>query len=150
MPSATAARLQADVIAAMKAKDKERLGVLRQMQAAIKQVAIDTRTEPDEDGVIKIVMAYAKKVRDSLDAAEKAGREDLAAEARQELALVQVYLPAALSDDELGAIVDEVVAETGATSPKDMGTVIKGVMARVKGGAEGSRVSAMVKQKLVG
>jgi len=150
MSSVIAARLQADVIAAMKAKDKERLGVLRQLQAAIKQVEIDTRKELDDDDVLKVLMAYAKKVRDTLESAEKAAREDLAAGAREEQAIVQVYLPAALGDDELGAIVDEVIAETGAASPKDMGKAIKGVMARVKGGAEGARVSAMVKSKLVG
>ncbi len=150
MSSDIAARLQADVITAMKAKDKERLGVLRQMQAAVKQVQIDTRAELDDDGVLKVFMAYAKKVRDSLESAEKAGREDLAAGARAEQAIVQNYLPAAMADDELAAIVDTVIAETGASSPKEMGVVIKGVMAQVKGAAEGSRVSAMVKSKLVG
>ncbi len=150
MSSAIAARLQADVIVAMKAKDKDRLGVLRQLQAALKQVEIDERIELDDDRVITILMGYAKKVRDTLASAEKAGREEMAADARTELALVQLYLPAALSDDDLGAIVDEVIAETGASSPKEMGLVIKGVMPRVKGRAEGARVSAMVKSKLVG
>ena len=150
MPSDIAARLKADVIAAMKAKDKERLSVLRQLQAALKQVEIDARVELDDERTVDILMSYAKKVRDSLEGAEKANREDLAAGARQELAVVQVYLPAALGDDELAAIVDEVIAETGAASPKDMGTVIKAVMPRVKGQAEGARVSAMVKSKLVG
>jgi uncharacterized protein YqeY len=150
MSSEIASRLQADVVAAMKAKDKERLGVLRQLQAAIKQVEVDERKTLDDEGVIEVLMGYAKKVRDSLDSAEKAGREDLASGARQELTVVQGYLPAALGDDELAAIVDEAIAETGAASPRDMGTVIKTVMPRVKGRAEGARVSAMVKSKLAG
>jgi uncharacterized protein YqeY len=150
MPSEIADRLKADVIVAMKAKDKETLGILRQVQAAIKRVEVDERTELDQDGVIDVLMKYAKQVRDSLDAAENAGRDDLAAAARTELDLVQSYLPAALSDDELVAMVDAAIAETGAQGPKDMGTVIKAVMTRVKGRAEGARVSAAVKSRLVG
>ena len=145
-----AARLKTDVITAMKARDKERLGILRQVQAAIKRVEVDTRTELDDDGVIKVLVVYVKQVRDSLDAAEKAEREDLAAGARQELDIVQPYLPAALGDDELGAIIDAAIAEVGADGPRDMGKVIKTVMPQVVGQAEGSRVSAMVKSKLVG
>lgn len=150
MPSQIADRLKADVITAMKAKDKDRLGILRQLQAALKQVEVDQRIELDQDGAIKVLMSYAKKVRDSLDAAEKAGREEMAAEARAELALVQEYLPAALTDDELAAMVDAAIAETGATGMKDMGGVIKAVMARAAGRVEGARVSAAVKAKLAG
>jgi uncharacterized protein YqeY len=150
MPSDILARLKQDTIAAMKAKDKARLGVLRQLQAAVKQVEVDERTELDDDGVLKVLQAYAKKVRDTRDSAEKADRPQTVAEAEAELALVQEYLPAALGDDELGAIVDEAIAEAGATSPRDMGAVMKLVMPRVGAQAEGSRVSAMVKSRLVG
>lgn len=149
MPSDILARLKQDTIAAMKAKDKARLGVLRQLQAAVKQVEVDERTELDDDGVLKVLQAYAKKVRDTRDSAEKADRPQTVAEAEAELALVQEYLPAALGDDELGAIVDEAIAEAGATSPRDMGAVMKLVMPRVGAQAEGSRVSAMVKSRLV-
>ena len=150
MPSEITARLKADVITAMKARDKDRLGVLRQVQAAVKRVEVDTRSELDDDGVIKVLVIYVKQVRDSLEAAEKAEREDLAAGARRELDIVQTYLPAALSDDDLGAIIDAAIAEVGAEGPKDMGKVIKTVMPQVVGQAEGARVSAMVKSKLVG
>jgi len=150
MPSAIAAQLKQDVIAAMKAKDKPLLGVLRQLQAAVKQVEIDTRKELDDDGVLKVFQAYAKKVRDTLESAEKAGREEMAAEARTELAMVKTYLPAELSDDELAAAVDEAIAEAGAQGPQDMGKVMKAVMPRTAGRADGSRVSALVKQILVG
>lgn len=150
MSSEIAARLKTDVITAMKAKDKDRLGVLRQVQAAIKRVEVDTRTELDDDGVIKVLVVYVKQVRDSLEAAEKAEREDLAAGARRELDFVQPYLPAALGDDELGAIIDAAITEVGAAGPRDMGKVIKTVMPQVVGRAEGARVSALVKSKLVG
>lgn len=150
MPSAIAAQLKQDVIAAMKAKDKPLLGVLRQLQAAIKQVEIDTRKELDDDGVLKVFQAYAKKVRDTLASAEKADREDMAADARTELEMVKVYLPAELSDEELAKAVDEAVAEAGAQGPQDMGKVMKAVMPKVTGRADGGRVSAMVKSRLVG
>jgi len=150
MPSAIAAQLKQDVIAAMKAKDKPLLGVLRQLQAAVKQVEIDTRKELDDDGVLKVLQAYAKKVRDTLDSAEKAGREEMAADARTELEMVKAYLPAELSDEELGKAVDEAIAEAGAQGPQDMGKVMKAVMPKVTGRADGGRVSAMVKSRLVG
>lgn len=150
MSSETARRLQQDVVVAMKARDKDRLGVLRQIQAAIKQVAIDERRELDEAAILKVLQGYAKKVRDSLASAEEAGRADLTAAARAELALVQSYLPAALSDDELAALVDAVIAEIGASGPKQMGQVMQAVMGRVAGRAEGGRVSALVKSRLAG
>ncbi|HOX25075.1 MAG TPA: GatB/YqeY domain-containing protein [Candidatus Krumholzibacteria bacterium] len=150
MPSQIAARLKADVIAAMKAKDKERLGVLRQVQAAIKQVEVDTRVALDDAGVLKVLQAYAKKVRDSIEGAEKARREDLVAASQAELALVKSYLPAELDDAELAAIVDAAIGEVGAAGPKDLGKVMKAVQPRVVGRAEGARVSAMVKARLAG
>lgn len=150
MPSEIAARLKQDVIAAMKAKEKARLGVLRQLQAAVKQVEIDKRIELDDAGVMTVLQAYGKKVRDSLESAEKAEREDLAAAARAEMVIVKEYLPAELSDDALAAAVDEAIAESGAEGPRDMGKVMKAVMPKVTGRAEGGRVSAMVKSRLAG
>lgn len=150
MPSEIASRLQQDVVAAMKARDKERLGVLRQVQAALKQVEVDERRELDDAAVIKVLQSYSKKVRDSLASAEQAGRAELAAAARAELALVQGYLPAALDDGALAALVDEAIAAAGATGPRDIGKVMQAVMPRVAGRADGSRVSAMVKSRLGG
>ncbi|MBD3220581.1 GatB/YqeY domain-containing protein [bacterium] len=150
MPSEILARIKQDTVAAMKAKDKARLGILRQVSAAIKQVEIDERRELDDAGVLAILQKYAKQVRDSLESAEKAGRDEAVAEAEAELAIVKEYLPAELDDTELAAIVDETIAETGASGPRDMGAVMKAIMPRVTGRADGSRVSAMVKSKLVG
>jgi uncharacterized protein YqeY len=148
--SEIAARLQAAVVAAMKAKDKERLGVLRMLQAALKQVEVDTRAELDDAGVIKVLASYAKKVKDQVKSYGEGGRDDLKAAAEAELAIVGEFLPAEMSDTELEAIVAAVVAETGASGPQDMGRVMKEVMPRTAGRADGSRVSAMVKRKLTG
>lgn len=143
-------RLKQDTIAAMKAKDKERLGILRQVTAAVKQVEVDQRIELGDAAVLEVLQKYAKKVRDSLDAAQKAGRPEAAAEAETELAVVKAYLPAELSDEELAAIIDAAVAGSGASGPRDMGQVMKLVLPQVTGRADGGRVSAMVKARLVG
>ncbi len=150
MPSEIAARLKQDVITAMKAKEKARLGVLRQLQAALKQVEIDQRIELDDEVVLKVLQAYAKKVRDTLASAEKADRPEMVADARAELELVKTYLPAELDDAALGVAVDEAIAEVGAQGPQDMGKVMKAVMPKVGGRADGGRVSAVVKSRLVG
>ncbi len=151
MPSGEiAARLKADVVAAMKARDKQRLQVLRMLQAAVKQIEIDQRVELDDEGVVKVVRSYAKKVKDSLAGARDAGRDDLVAGAEAELALVEQYLPAEMSDDEIAKLVEAAVAETGAEGMKDMGRVMKAAMAAFAGRADGSRVSAAVKKRLAG
>ena len=150
MPSEIAARVKSDTIAAMKAKEKERLGVLRQLGAALKQVEVDKREELDDDGALKVIQSYAKKVKDTLAAAQNADRAEMAAEAEAELVIVQEYLPAEMDDDALAALVVDAVAETGAAGPQDMGNVMKAVMPKVAGRADGGRVSAMVKAKLLG
>jgi len=150
MPSAIAERLKQDVVVAMKAKDKDRLGVLRMLQSALKQVEVDERKELQDEDVLRILQSYAKKVRDALDGARKANRADLIAANESELAIVQSYLPAALTDAELAALVAEVMQEVGAAGMKDMGKVMAALKARVAGKAEGGRVSAVVKQALQG
>jgi len=146
--SETAARLQADVIVAMKAKDKDRLGVLRMMQAAVKQVEVDERKDLTEAEVIKVLAAYQKKVKDQVRSYGDGGRAELLAAAETELTIVQEYLPAEMDEAQLEAIVREAVAETGATGPADMGKVMKAVMPKTAGRADGSAVSALVKKVL--
>ena len=148
--SQLATRIRQDTIAAMKAKDKGRLGVLRMLQAAIKQVEVDTREDLDDEGVLKVLRAYMKKVKDSLAGARDSGRTELVAGAESELAIVQSYLPAELDDAALEGLVREAIAETGASSPKDMGRVMKAAMAKTGGRADGGRVSALVKSLLAG
>ena len=145
-----AARLQGDVVATMKAKDKPRLQVLRMMQAAIKQVEVDERRELADDDVVKILSTYARKVKDQIASYTDGGRDDLLAAAEAELAIVTAYLPAELGDEELAAIVAAAIAEAGAAGPGDMGKVMKVVMPRTAGRADGGRVSALVKRLLAG
>ncbi len=145
-----ATRIKSDVITAMKAKDKARLGVLRMIQAALKQVEVDERRELDDQDVIRIVGSYARKVKDQIKSYGEGGRADLLAAAEAELAIVGEYLPAELGADELEALVREAVAACGADSPRDMGKVMKLVLPKVAGRADGGRVSAMVKGVLGG
>lgn len=150
MPSAIAERLKQDVVVAMKARDKDRLGVLRMLQSALKQVEVDERKELQDEDVIRILQSYLKKVRDAQDGAQKAGRAELIAANEAEMAIVQSYLPAAFTDEELNALIAEAIRETGAAGPKDLGKVIQAVKARAAGKAEGARISAAVKQALQG
>lgn len=145
-----AQRLQSDIITAMKAKEKGKLGILRMVQAAVKQVEVDERRDLDDGDVTKIIASYARKVKDQIRSYDEGGRLELAAEARAELELVSEYLPAELGDDELEQIVRATVEKTGAAGPQDMGKVMKAVMPATAGRADGSRVSALVKKVLLG
>jgi uncharacterized protein YqeY len=139
-------QVQADTTAALKAGDRERAQALRlvtsELQRAHKEAA---GSEADE---VAVLQRERKRRLESAEAYRDAGREDLAAGEEQEAALIEGYLPEQLSDDELHAIVGDAVAETGASSPKEMGRVMSVVMERVQGRADGKRVSALVKEKL--
>lgn len=148
--SETAGRIQAEVIAAMKQRQKQRLGILRMIQAAIKQVEVDERRDLTEDDVLKVVGSYARKVKDQITGARDGGREDLATAAAAELVIVSEFLPAELTDAELEEVVRDVVAEVGATGPQDLGKVMKAAMPKVAGRADGGRISALVRQLLAG
>ena len=141
-------RLQQDLIVAMKAKDKERRDTIRLLQSAIKQVEIDTREELQAEDVIAILQKEAKKRRESIEEYGKGGRDDLVAKERAEMAILEEYLPKQMSAEELTVIVKEVIAETGATSHKEIGKVMQPVMARVKGLADGKLVSQIVREQL--
>jgi uncharacterized protein YqeY len=148
--SEIAARLQQETVAAMKAQAKERLSVLRMLQAAVKRFEKDEQRDATEAEVLQVLTSYARKVKDQLDGARAADRADLLAAAEAEQAIVAEFLPAELDDAELETIVREAVAETGAAGPQDMGKVMKAVMPRTAGRADGGRVSALVKRILVG
>ncbi len=145
-----AQRLQSDIVAAMKAKEKEKLGILRMVQAAVKQVEVDERRELTDEDVTKIINSYARKVKDQIKSYGEGGRAELLAAAEQELALVSTYLPEEMDDAQLEQIVRDAVAEVGAAGPQDMGKVMKAVMPKTAGRADGSKVSALVKQVLLG
>jgi uncharacterized protein len=145
-------RLQADLTTAMKARDEVTTATLRMLLAAVgtEEVAGKSARELSDDEVLKVVAREAKKRREAATAFADGGRPD---RAERELAEEQVltgYLPAQLSDDELDALVRAAVESTGATSPRDMGTVMKAVVPQVAGRADGGRVSAAVKAALAG
>lgn len=139
-----------DMKAAMRAKDSERLGTIRLLQAAIKQREVDERIMLDDVGVVAIVDKLIKQRKDSIAAFEQAARQDLADKEAQELKVLQAYLPARLSAEEVNAEVKAIVAELGAAGPGDMGKVMGAVKTRLAGKADMGLVSAAVKAALAG
>ena len=143
-------RLTDDMKTAMKGGEKERLGVIRLVNAAIKQREVDERIELDDAQVLAVMEKMLKQRRDSVSQYEAAAREDLAAVERFEIGVIQGYLPAQLSADEIEAIVTKAIADAGAASAKDMGKVVALVKPQVAGRADMGQVSALVKRKLGG
>ena len=141
-------RIQEDMKSAMKAGEKDRLKVVRLMLAAIKQVEVDQRVELDDAGILSVLDKMVKQRRDSVEQFEKGNREDLAAIEREEIEVLADYLPEQLSDADLAALVDEVIAATGAESMRDMGKVMGQIKARAAGRADMGAVSAAVKARL--
>ena len=141
-------QIQEDVKTAMRARDQRRLTALRLITAAIKQIEIDKRIEMDDPAVLAVLDKMVKQRRDSLEQYENAGRDDLAAQEKFELELISVYLPEALSDDELAALISQVMAETGASSIRDMGAVMNKLRSQVQGRADMKAVSNAVKTQL--
>ena len=135
MAEALRLRIEEDVKSAMRARERERLGVLRLVTAAIKQREIDEHVTLDDAGVLAVLDKMLKQRRDSLGHYEDAGRDDLAAQERFEIELIQAYMPAALGPDELAQMIDAAIAQTGAETMKDMGKV----MGRLKSLAQGRR-----------
>ena len=133
---------------AMKARDKARLAALRLINAEIKRLEVDERRELGEADVLGVLNRMLKQRRDSLSQFEGAGREDLAAQERMEIQLIEEFLPAALSEEEIEALVAQAMEETGAESMKDMGRVMAAVKAAAAGRADMAVVSAMVKARL--
>jgi uncharacterized protein YqeY len=139
-----------DMKTAMRAKDSERLGTIRLLQAAMKQKEVDERITLDDAGVVAIVDKLIKQRKDSIAAFEGAGRQDLADKEKAEMAVLQVYLPARLSAEEVAAEVRAIVAEIGAKGPGDMGKVMGAVKAKLAGKADMGEVSSAVKAALAG
>jgi uncharacterized protein YqeY len=139
-----------DMKNAMRAKDSERLGTIRLLLAALKQKEVDERVVLDDAAVIAIVDKLIKQRKDSLEAFQKAERKDLADKEAAELVVLQAYLPARLSAEEVAAAVKAIVAELGASGPGDMGKVMGAVKAKLAGKADMGQVSAAVKAALAG
>ena len=143
-------RITEDMKEAMRAKQAERLLTIRMLLAACKQKEVDKRVTLDDAAVIGIVDKLIKQRKDSLEAFQKAERKDLADKEAAELVVLQAYLPARLSADEVAAAVKAIVAELGATGPGDMGKVMGAVKAKLAGKADMGQVSAAVKAALAG
>ena len=142
-------RINADLKAAMKAKDKQKLQTIRAIKSGILLAKTDgTGDELTEEKAIKMLTKMAKQRKDSLDIYEKQNREDLAAVERSELDVLQAYLPAQLTEEEIGTAVKEIIAKTGASSMKDMGKVMGMATKHFAGKADGKVVSGIVKALL--
>jgi uncharacterized protein YqeY len=140
--------ITSDMKAAMKAGEKDRLGVIRLILAAIKQREVDERIVLDDAQVLGVIEKMIKQRRDSITQFRAAAREDLASKEEYEVGVIQAYMPAQLGDAEIEAIIAKAIADSGATSTKDMGKVIGLVRAQVAGRADMGAVSAAVKAKL--
>lgn len=141
-------RIEKDYISAYKAKDALRLGVLRLLKTAAKNLQVELR-RPVEDGeLLDLVMKQAKQRMDSIEQFRSAGREDLASKEEAELGVIREYMPQPLSAEELAAAIDAAVVASGATSMQDMGKVMASIMADYKGRVDGKALSAAVRARL--
>lgn len=143
-------RVQADIKAAMRAKDKQRLTTLRMISAGFQQQEVDQRTELDDASALALLDKMAKQRRESMAQYEQAGRDDLAATEREELAIVESYLPTALSDAEIDSLIEDAIAATGAAAMGDMGKVMAELKPQLQGRADMGAVSGRVKARLTG
>lgn len=143
-------RITEDMKAAMRGGDKRRLGIIRLIQAAIKQREVDERIELDDAQVIATLDKMVKQRRDSISQYDKAGRDDLAAQEAYEIEIIQAYLPTALSDTEIDALLDQAIAATGASTLRDMGAVMGQLKPKLQGRADMGAVSKKIKDRLGG
>jgi len=143
-----------DIKTSMKARDKQRTSALRMVLASMKNAAVAAGRGPQgelsDDEVVKLLQTETKRRKEAAAAYRDAGRDEQAAGEEAEATIYEAYLPAQLSDDELASLVDEAIAEAGADNPSQMGQVMKAVMPKVAGRADGSLVSGMVKDRLGG
>lgn len=141
-------RLDADMKAAMRAKEKDRLGTLRLILAAVKQREVDERISLDDAQVLAVLEKMLKQRRDSISQFSQAGRDDLAAKEQAELELIQTYLPEQLDSAEIISIIEQLIVKTGASSAKDMGKLMGQLKTQLQGRADMSEVSAQLKARL--
>lgn len=141
-------RITDDMKSAMRAKDKERLGVIRLILAAIKQIEVDERIELDDTRILAVLDKMVKQRRDSIEQYQAASRADLVEQEMFELGLIQEYLPAALSESEIDGLVADAISKSGASSPREMGAVMGILKPLMQGRADMGKVSKQVKAKL--
>lgn len=143
-------KMQQDVVAAMKARDKERVSALRMIVSALQKAAKESKEEFGEEQELKVLAAEKKKRQQAADGFRDGGRAESAAKEDSEAALIDTYLPQAMSEGELSTMVDEVVASSGAEDIRDMGKVMSALMPKVAGRADGKVLSNMVRKRLGG
>ena len=142
-------KIQADLVAAMRNKEVLRLSVLRMMKSAVQLKEVEKMKALEENEVLAVLNTLVKQRRDSVEQFRTGGREELARKEEAEIKIIEEYLPAAASEEDIRRAIEEAMQEIGASSMKDMGKVMKAALARLTGKtAEGSRVSQMVKEKL--
>ena len=146
--SALVARMKEEQKDAMRAKEKARLGTLRLILSEVKQKEVDTRTELADDDVIAILTKMVKQRRDSVNQFQAAGRDDLVAIETAELAVIEAFLPQPLSDDEVDALVEQAISESGAEGMQDMGKVMGLLKPRIQGRTDMGAVSGKIRAKL--
>ncbi len=146
--SALKTRITDDVKTAMRSKDKERLGTLRLLTAAIKQIEVDQRIELDDEQVVAVIEKMLKQRKDSIEQFEKAGRNELAEIEIKEVAILKEFMPEQMSDADVDALIDEAIASTGAEAMKDMGKVMGILKPKLAGKADMGAVSGKIKAKL--
>ncbi|PJK08789.1 glutamyl-tRNA amidotransferase [Lysobacteraceae bacterium NML95-0200] len=143
-------RLVDDMKAAMKSGDKARLAVIRLINAAIKQKEVDERVELDDTAVLAVLEKMVKQRRDSISQYEAANREDLAQVERDELVIIDAYLPEKLGEDAINAAIEAAIAQTGATSPADIGKLMGVLKPQLAGQADMGLISKLIKARLAG
>lgn len=143
-------KLTADMKEAMKAREegRQRLSVIRLIRSAVRQQEIDGKKELDDDAVLAVISKEVKQRRDSIEEFQRGGRQDLVEQNEAEVAILMAYLPQQMSEDEIRTLVQETIAAVGASSPKEMGSVMKALMPKVKGRADGKLVNDMVRELL--
>lgn len=142
-------KIQADIAGAMRSKEILKLSVLRMMKTAVKNKEVEKMKPLDETEVLAVFNSLVKQRKDSVEQFRKGGREDLAEKEESEIKVIEQYLPAAASEEDIRQAIENAIQETGASSMKDMGKVMKAALAQLSGkSADGSRVSQMVKEKL--
>jgi uncharacterized protein len=144
-------RISADLVAAMRSKDQLKLGALRMAKAALMNREVERARPLEEAEALQVIASLIKQRRDSIEQFDKGGRADLSQKERAEIAVLEVYLPPPVEPADIERAVDEAIRETGATSAKEMGAVMKAVMARLAGAqVDGKAVSDLVKRRLAG
>ncbi len=143
-------RLARDMVQATKARDSERLGVIRYLRSEAKNREIELGRDLKDEDAIEVISRVARKHREAIDQFSEGGRPELVERERRQLAVVETYLPEKLSEQELAEIVDAAIEETGAEGPRGFGLVMKSIMPRVKGRADGNDVKDLVQQRLSG